>query len=72
MTTEATLYNRLRRAAKGGAIPRYPERRVFTVAFDTETIDQVRMLAAQSNVSVSEQIRTLVEWGLLDSTEAAS
>ena len=62
--TDAVLFNRLRRAAKGGADPRYPGRRLFTIAFDAETIDAVRGMAAQANVSISEQIRTLVEWGI--------
>jgi hypothetical protein len=53
-----------KRVAMGGTDARYPCRRLFTIAFDTEAVALVRAMAPASNVSVSEQIRTLVEWGI--------
>jgi hypothetical protein len=57
-------------AAVGGVDARYTGRRLYTVAFDNDVGDRVRAMAPASNVSVSEQIRTLVDWGL-EAAEAA-
>jgi hypothetical protein len=53
-----------KRVAMGGTAARYPCRLLFTIAFDTEVVALVRAMASASNVSVSEQIGTLVAWGI--------
>lgn len=50
------------RPAKGVSIP--GGRRQLVIKLDQETFDQVRNLAAREKVSVSHQLRLLIEWGL--------
>lgn len=40
--------------------------RRIVVAFDEETFAQVRKRAVSEKTSFAEQVRTLVEWGLLE------
>ncbi len=54
--------------AAGARKIRYPSQRILSVAYPDELFAEVRRLAQRSGVSVSEQMRTLVQWGL-DSME---
>ncbi|WP_164633805.1 hypothetical protein [Rhodopseudomonas sp. BR0G17] len=47
-----------------GSIHRRPERRRFTGQLDDETFDEVRTLALRAGVSIAEQTRQLIEFGL--------
>lgn len=38
-------------------------------ALDPETFDQVRALAVKKGTSVAEQVRILIEWGLMEVDE---
>ena len=38
--------------------------RSIKVAFDEETFEEIRRLAAENRCSFAEQVRCLVEWGL--------
>lgn len=42
------------------------EQKRIVIAFDDATFDQIRSLALQKKTSFSQQVRELVEFGLLD------
>lgn len=63
------------RSAKGvirakGAQHHRSAMRVFTVAFDEDTVAEVNAAAETQGVTFSEMVRRLVEWGLLTPTDA--
>lgn len=41
----------------------------IVIAFPTETFEEVRQRAVKKRTSFAEQVRTLVEWGLLSESE---
>ena len=49
-----------------GSIHRRPERRRFTGQLDDETFEEGRALALGAGVSIAEQTRQLIEFGLED------
>ena len=49
---------------KGWTDERSPFIKRHVVRMDEETFEQVRKLAQENNMNLSEQFRTLVEWGL--------
>lgn len=54
------------KVAIGVPDPRQPGRVQIVVAFDPETFGEIRERAISCNTSFAEQVRLLVEWGLLD------
>jgi len=41
----------------------------FVVYFDDETADEIRARAEREDTSFSEQVRLLVQWGLMETEE---
>jgi len=56
------------RPAQGYA--RHGHRRVV-VSFDTETFGQIQTMALRDRVSFGEKVRQLVEWGMMEVSNAA-
>lgn len=59
-----------RRAAPGRGLRKGGVMRIV-VCFDDETFDQIRARAVRKNTSFAEQVRQLVEFGLIDAESAA-
>ena len=57
------------KVGRGVPDPRQPERVQIVIAFDPETFAQVRARALRDGTSFAEQVRVLVEWGLIDADE---
>lgn len=66
------LRTRVRRSdkvANGVPDPRQPGRVQIVVAFDPDTFGEIRERAIRCNTSFAEQVRLLVEWGLIEAQE---
>ena len=46
---------------------RHHGRRSVTIRLDDETFDQINKLALEERTSFGEQVRLLIEWGLMES-----
>lgn len=57
--------------ARHGEQKRPREQKRVVVSFDDETFDQIRRRAVNENTSFAEQVRVLVEWGLMDEVNNA-
>lgn len=67
----------MRQPGKGStrrSTPGFPEdyagKRRIVVAFDEDTFGEIRTLATKSETSFAEQVRLLVEWGLISAALA--
>ena len=57
----------LRRSiAKGSKDPRFPDHTQIVVRIEDETFAEIRALAVAQNTSFGEQVRILLEWGLME------
>jgi len=58
------LFGSANRGEPGRGVPKGPNAVQHVVVFDRETFAEVRAKAVRDGTSLSEAIRTLVEWGL--------
>lgn len=57
------------KVARGTPDPRMPSRVQVVCAFDQDTFREIRERALAQGTSFAEQVRLLVEWGLMDAEE---
>jgi hypothetical protein len=59
-----TRHTLKRPIAKGAKDPRFPDHTQIAVRIEDELFAEIRALAVSGAVSLSEQVRILLEWGL--------
>lgn len=61
-----------RPVAQGVVDPRRPDYKQIVVRMDHETFDDLRARAIRERTSLSEQVRTMIEWGLESAREGSA
>lgn len=64
--SHARIYGMTATGAPAKGTRRSQYRRVIAVGFDEETFATIRARAAKERTSFAEQVRLLVEWGLME------